>query len=297
MGRHLEAAHPDQAGLAADLRARKFAASINAKFPENWQRFAPHRQRLTRLVEAAGLGGRLVVLGAGNAADLELDVFTEHFDEVHLVDIDSDALTRAKARHQLRYPERVVLRGDVDLSGFIERIDEWGERFPEPQELGAAALARAAALSRELGRFDVALSTCVLSQLGLPYRRAWATTRSNWSNLTSALTGLHLATLLGISRRAGIVVCDVQTSQRVPELDDFREQSDEALQSFVGRRLAERSLELGPDPRSLLAWLGAPGLAHLVHSSELTLPWLWDLGDVRQLVYGVTFRHASANGR
>jgi hypothetical protein len=158
--------------------------------------------------------------------------------------------------------------------------------------LGAAALAQASLLARELGRFDVALSTCVLSQLGLPYRRAWVTSRGNWSHLSSALTALHLATLLGTSRRAGIVACDVLSSQRVPALDDFRGQSEAALQAFVERSQAEGALELSPDPRSLLAWFGAPGLASLVESSALTPPWLWDLGDVRQLVYGLTFRHA-----
>ena len=48
---------------------------------------------------------------------------------------------------------------------------------------------------------------------------------------------------------------------------------------------------MNPDPRSLLAWLQAPGLAGLVATPRLVEPWLWDLGEVRQLVYGLTFRH------
>jgi hypothetical protein len=146
-------------------------------------------------------------------------------------------------------------------------------------------------LVRELGQFDVTLSTCVLSQLGLPFRRAWVTSRSGWANLGSAIMGVHLATLAGATRRAGILACDVQTSQREPELDQFREQSDESLGAFVDERRLNGALELSPEPRSLVAWLNAPGLAGLVASPRMTLPWLWDLGDVRQLVYGLTFRH------
>lgn len=288
---HVRARHPEAASSTAVTRARAFAAAVNAKFPENWQRFAPHRQRLMELVEAAGVGGRLAVLGAGNGADLALPWLTERFEEVHLIDIDPPSLSRAKARHELTHPERVKLRGDVDLSGFLEQLEPWGERFPEPSELGPASVRAAGELVAELGRFDVVVSTCVLSQLGLPFRRAWVAPRTAWSHLTSALTAVHLATLAGMATRAAVLVCDVQTTQREPELDRFDALDGAALERFVAERVAAGQLELSPDPRSLVAWLGAPGLAALVAAPQVTLPWLWDLGDVRQLVYGVTFRH------
>src|SRR5687768_11956197 len=63
LSRHLQAQHPEHADAPAPDRARRFAAAVNAKFPENWQRFAPHRARLMQLVEEAGVGGRLAVLG------------------------------------------------------------------------------------------------------------------------------------------------------------------------------------------------------------------------------------------
>lgn len=293
LGEHLETKHPEQAALTAPERARAFAGSINARFPDNWQRFLPHRQRLMELVRAAGVGGRLAVLGAGNASDLELSWLTEHFDEVHLIDVDEPSLQRAKARHALTHPERVVLHGGVDLSGLLDQLEPWAEAFPDPRALGTAAVQAASRLVQALGMFDVTLSTCVLSQLGLPFRRAWVTSRANWAHLSSALTGVHLAMLAGITSRAGVLVCDVQTTQREPGLDDYRSQDAAALQAYVDRRVASGALELGPDPQNLAAFLRAPGLAHLVAEPQLTLPWLWDLGDVRQLVYAVTFRHPS----
>jgi hypothetical protein len=259
--------------------------------PDNWQRYAPHRHRLMQLVEEAGTGGKLAIFGAGNASDLELAWLVERFDEVHLIDLDGQALTRARVRHAVKHPERLVLHPDVDLSGFLGQLDAWGEVFPEPGALGAAAVAAAGKLVRELGAFDVTLSTCVLSQLGLPFRRAWVTSRTAWTHLSSAIMGVHLATLAGSTRRAGILVCDVATTQRVPELDRFRDGSGAELAAFVAEQVERGGLALNPDPRSLLAWLEAPGLRGLVAAPRVVEPWLWDLGEVRQLVYGHTFRH------
>lgn len=291
--RHQHAQHPEQAGLGSAERARAFAASINARFPDSWQRYAPHRHRLMQLVEAAGTAGKLAVFGAGNASDLELPWLVERFDEVHLIDLDQQALERARARHAVRWPERLFLHGGVDLSGLLAQLDGWGESFPEPAELGAAALAAAGQLARQLGEFDVTLSTCVLSQLGLPFRRAWVTSRTAWAHLSSAIMGAHLATLVATTKRVGILVCDVQTTERAPGLDDYRARPCAELAEFVAGQVQRGALGLNPDPRSLLEWLSAPGLRGLVTGASVEGPWLWDLGEVRQLVYGLTFRRAA----
>jgi hypothetical protein len=267
---------------------------VNGRFPDNWQRYAPHRHRLMQLVEQAGTGGKLAVFGAGNASDLELAWLVERFDEVHLLDLDEAALARARARHTVQFPERVILHPSCDLSGLIEQLDAWGESFPEPAELGGRAVEAAHKLVRELGPFDVTLSTCVLSQLGLPFRRAWVASRTAWAHLSSAITSVHLATLAGCTRRASVLVCDVATTERAPALDAYAERSGAELGAFVDGQVLRGAMGLNPDPRSLLAWLQAPGLAGLVASPRVVEPWLWDLGEVRQLVYGLTFRHPAA---
>jgi hypothetical protein len=292
LGRHLHAQHPEQAVLSAEQRARRFAESVNERITDSWQRYAPHRHRIMQLVEAAGTSGRLAVFGAGNGSDLELDWLLERFDEVHLIDLDRAALERAAARASASaHRDRLVLHADTDLSGLLDRLDAWGEDFPEPAVLGQTAVAAARALVQKLGRFDVTLSTCVLSQLGLPFRRAWVASRTSWAQLSSTLMGVHLATLAGATARAGILVCDVQSSQRVPELDRFRELPGRELAAFVSQQVERGALALNPDPRALMGWFEAPGLRGLVASPRVVEPWLWDLSDARQLVYGLTFRH------
>jgi hypothetical protein len=167
------------------------------------------------------------------------------------------------ARQPASVQARLVLRPNVDLSGLLEHLDDWGDAFPEPRVLGATAVAAARRLVSELGSFDVSLSTCVLSQLGLPFRRSWVAPASTWANLTAALSAVHLATLAGCTARHGILAFDVQDQDGV----------------------------VTPDPAMLLAQLRAPGLAALVASPVLSEPWKWQLGSVEQTVHALEFVH------
>jgi hypothetical protein len=266
---------------SATQRAKALLAQINARHPDSSAAFASHRERLMTLVANAFADARagahdksahdetvpalrLLVLGVGNASDLDLPFLTGQFREVHLADLDGAALARAKARQPEAVQARLVLHPDLDLSGLLAHLDDWGDAFPEPQMLGATAIAAARALVAELGTFDVTLSTCVLSQLGLPFRRSWVASASTWANLSAALSAVHIATLAGCAGRRGILAFDVQPQDGA----------------------------VTPEPEAVLAQLCSPGLARLVANARLTDPWYWNLGDVEQLVYAVEFERA-----
>ena len=258
----LDAHQPTHGNVtSAAERAKQLLARVNALHPDSSGAFAPHRARLMDLVGEGGAERRLLVLGVGNASDLDLPLLTERFREVHLVDLDGAALERAKARQPEPVQARLVLHPDVDLSGLLERLDDWGDAFPEPRLLGATAVAAARALVARLGSFDVVLSTCVLSQLGLPFRRNWVAPASTWANLSAALNAVHLATLAGCTARRGVLVFDVQEHDGVAT----------------------------PDPEQVLAQLRSPGLAALVASPRLSAPWQWQLGSSLQTVYAIEF--------
>ena len=259
LAEHLRGAHGSPE--AAAERAKALLSRMNAEHPDSSESFAPHRLRLMDLVSRAEPYGTLLVLGVGNASDLDLPELTERFREVHLVDLDGAALERARARQPERCRQRLVIHPDVDLSGLLEYLDAWGDVFPPPPELGATAVAAARRLVATLGSHDVVLSTCVLSQLGLPFRRSWVAPVSTWANLSAALSAIHLATIAGCTARRGILAFDVQ----------------------------DQDGALSPDPQLLLAQLRSPGLASLVAEPTLSEPWQWNLGDVEQLVYAVEF--------
>src|SRR5882672_9957194 len=83
---HLRAVHGAQTSAAE--RAKALLGRMNAEHPDSSESFAPHRSRLMDLVSRAEPGGTLLVLGGGNASDLDLPWLAERFREVHLADVD-----------------------------------------------------------------------------------------------------------------------------------------------------------------------------------------------------------------
>src|SRR5882672_99502 len=85
-------------------RAQRAEQTANQDTRDLWERYRGHRERVTAAILAlapggsAARGGRLCLLGAGNANDLDLEALAARFDEVHLVDIDSAALARTTGR-------------------------------------------------------------------------------------------------------------------------------------------------------------------------------------------------------
>jgi hypothetical protein len=245
------------------------------------------------LVTATSRARDICIFGAGNCSDVDLEQLARSFDQIHLVDLDGEALERARDELPALLSAKVVLHPDVDLSGLLDHLDEWGEAFPDVTQLGPIAVAAAHRIVRSLGQtFDVTLSTCVLSQLVIPFHRAWVMSASNWANLVGAIRAVHVATLAGATRTGGtsIVVFDVLSSKDHPGLRALEGRSDEELQSFVTKEGGTGTAQLHPDPRDLVIQLSSPGLAPLVMSPRLTTPWLWNLGDAIQLVYGLVFQ-------
>jgi len=295
--RHLASEHGGEAAGDSAERARGFARELNRRFPDSWAGYAGHRQRLTALIGELPRGAELCVFGAGNCNDLELEQLSKWFSAIHLVDLDGEALERGRDRQGGDVRSTLVLHPDVDCSGMIDLLDAWGDRFPDRAELGRSAVAAAQAIVRGLGRsFPAVISSCVLSQLPLPFQRAWITSRANWADLLSTLTAIHLATLAGSVGPGGrgLIVFDTSSSKDTPALSEQRERSTEELQQFVAEARAAGGLALRPDPLQLQAQLSSPGLATLVSDVRVGAPWLWHLGADTQLVYSLTFTHPPA---
>jgi hypothetical protein len=287
---HLLRAH----GIEETSRARalKYLERVNANVAGDRETFAAHRARLMALIEAAARGGSLCVLGAGNGSDLDVPALAKAFDEIHLVDLDGAALDRCVKALPAKVRGRVTTHAGVDLTGFLDHLDDWGEAFPSTPELGQAAVGAIQGLLGKLGRrFDAVVSTCVLSQLAVPYHRAWVLPAAAWAQLHDATTAVHLSTLAGAVEPggAGVLVFDVLTSRQEPELRILEGAGQEALEAWIEERAATSGLGADPDPEGLLRRLRSPGLERLVDSPRLTRPWLWNIGAESQLVYGLMF--------
>lgn len=209
-----------------------------------WDLFAPHRSRVTALLEEqhrrvfrpaeinppSAAHGTLCLLGAGNANDVDLRRLLRRFSTIELVDIDGAALERGAARQLSdRAAARVRLHGGVDLFGISEEdAEEDGQRAVvgsdgaaagAPSVNASAAIAafarrRVASTLRALlsRRCDVVASTGLFPMLALSLERLMGVGSGvlppkppGWDEALDALGRAYLDGLAAAVRRGGVV--------------------------------------------------------------------------------------------
>ena len=144
--------------------------------------------------------GSLCVLGAGNCNDLDLGSLHCTFREVHLVDLDREALEAAVARQRPSDASCIRLHAPHDLTGVVDELAHGSS---------AAALIermRAFRLPLEGSPFDVVLSAGVLSQIFQLFVKARLPAEETVS-LVIAARRQHFQLLLDLTRAGGAVVC------------------------------------------------------------------------------------------
>ena len=105
LDRHLADQHDgdDRARESSETRAHQYLGGVNRRLAGSWQRYHEHRTQVMALALAetapaaeAAAGGDIAILGAGNGTDLDLPRLADTFREIHLVDLDGEALERAR---------------------------------------------------------------------------------------------------------------------------------------------------------------------------------------------------------
>lgn len=193
--------------------------------------FASHRARLTLAILArapAGGEARLCLLGAGNAFDVDLDAIAGVFREVHLVDIDAEAVAGAVARVSAERRARVVAQAPVDVSGVFDRFEAWSRAPPTPGDLAdqaRSAVERAAAALP--GPFDVVVSCCLLTQLQLVLLEVVGDRNPRFEDIRAVVNRVHVRLLCSLLAPGGIglLVTDLTDSNMYP-LDDVAPDAD-----------------------------------------------------------------------
>ena len=251
--------------------------------------YATHRAKVTELVAAAAAGrerpGRLCVLGAGNCNDLDLTQLSQHYAEIHLVDIDGDAIATVIGRADEATRPRLRAHAPLDLSGILERLERWKACDVTPHELFATPAESAQAIADSLpGPFDVVLSACLLTQLQLTALRALTDRHRLFEAARQIVNLIHLRSiskLLAVGGH-GLLVTDA-TSDQICELGRI-----DQLQ-----RAADRVAALGMLAQSgNLFYAVEPGLLQLTCRADLELSrtlrlepikdaWLWRNGPQR----------------
>jgi hypothetical protein len=260
-----------------------------------WQDFAEHRARVTALAlaEAPAAGGTLAVLGAGNANDLDLAALAARFAQIHLVDLDEEAVSRARDRQPADIAAKLVVRAPVDLSGAFFRLDGFRRQPATPNQLATLAGSSADAVVAALpGQFDVVLSTCFLSQLMQSAFHSLGERHPQLHIIACALALAHVRSVARLVRPggAGHLVTDAATTDTYPLVDLWDQQAPLALLEHLE---ASDNVFSGTGPSFLRRILAtdkqvAPLLAGAARVVE---PWLWRFTEERTyLVYALSFR-------
>ncbi|MES1178989.1 MAG: hypothetical protein ABUL62_32030 [Myxococcales bacterium] len=257
--------------------------------------FGEHRRRLTAAaLDAAGArpAPSLCVLGAGNCFDLDLDALASRFGAIHLIDLDASALERAFERQSSATRSRLVLHAPIDLSGLLDRIDRWWRFQVTPAELMAHPAQIAGQIQAKLGlRFDVALSSCMLSQMHLSMLNVLTERHPLFDAVHLVLNLTHFHTLAELVHTGGCALLATDVSSNVLHTLDAH------LPGADCRPLLVELVNLGKvfafaDPTRVGAQLSEdPSLRFAFAAPELRDAWVWDNGpDTKFLVYAASLQ-------
>ena len=259
--------------------------------------FASHRARQTHEILArapAGGAGRLCLLGAGNAFDVDLEAITGAFREIHVVDIDAEAVSGVVARASAERRARVIAHAPVDVSGIFDQFEGWSRVPPTPGALAdrirTAVESTAAALP---GPFDVVVSCCLLTQLQLVLLEVVGDRNPRFEDIRAATNRIHVRLLCSLLAPGGaaLLVTDL-TDNRMYPLDDLAPDADlgalmrDLLHAgniihVAHPGLLSAEIRRDPDLRARYRvrtpigpwlWHNGPATTFLVYAMEITSP-------------------------
>lgn len=268
---------------------------------DGWQAFTNHREIVTELLSVGARPGnsRLCILGAGNSNDVDLAHLLRSHREIHLVDLDADALARGVARQGFAEDPAVKCHGGIDVTGMWDTL---AAKSPQCEIRPADLDAFIAEPFRQVGSalpgpFDVVASTCLLSQLIDAVSDTLGQGHPRFLEVVQAIRAGHLHLLVQLVSPGGIAVLitDIVSSDSHPPL---RSVAEETLFDVVAQLIADRNFFHGVNPAVLLSLFRSdPLLAREVAGVEASRPWRWNLGPRVYAVCALTARRYGIGAR
>ncbi len=254
--------------LGIELRQRSQAHRIvNRSTRKNWEFFRGHRDRVMELVGAESRRrGKVAILGAGNCNDLDLRHLASECGELHLFDLDREAMEQALVRQGIPKDSNFRLRDDLDLSG-----------------LGGPDAGTAKIPAKD---FELVVSTCVVSQLLESVSRLQPPgSRRERTMLQVRNAHVRLLTDLVAPGGTGIVVTDMAEAVADPVAAEPGGPASCGEPELVDRFF------LGLSPQEIEEALrDVPHAAESLRGVKQVQPWTWQLDAVRRyLVHAVRF--------
>jgi hypothetical protein len=260
------------------------------------QHFAGHRERLTQEIRARAPGGgagRLCLLGAGNAYDVDLAALAASFAEIHLVDVDCASVEGARASAPPDVAPRLTLHAPVDVSGVFAELESWAANPPAPASQAAIVEAAIARVTGALpGPFDVVVSCCLLTQIQLALLQVVGDRNPRFADLRTLIGRIHMRVLarLAAPRGCALLVTDLTSSDTYPF--DVLGTDQTALRPLMEHLLSIGNVIHSAHPGLLSAEIRRhPEWSATYEVKAPSDPWLWHNGpDKTYLVYAMEIR-------
>jgi len=261
--------------------------------------FEDHRARLTREIAARAPAtgrGRLCLIGAGNANDVDLDALASRFAEVHLVDIDPSAVARAVERMAPVGRARAVAHAPLDASGIFDRFEPWAVAPPKLDALdGIVEEAVTRVVAALPGPFDVVVSCSLLTQLQLVLLQVLGDVNPRFNELRATLNRAHVRTLGALLAPGGValLVTDLTDTNIYPPLGQVAAGSD--LGKLMSDLIAAGSIIYVAHPGLLSSEMRRDARLKQTFSVRFPIgPWLWRNGPSHVLlVYALEIRRVA----
>lgn len=248
---------------------------------QGWVLYQHHRERITQLLLSAATShdATLLVLGAGNCNDLDLQRLRQHFSLIALVDLDAEALSQGCELQGLAGEAAIQCHGGIDVTGVAARMHAWQPQHPADADEATAVVRDALAvplLDIPHGPFDVVASVGLLTQLIEMVGLTLGTQHPQFLSLMSAIRLRHLRLLLELTRPGGRawLFSEVVSSLTCPALLQTAESN---LMPVLQRAITQHNFFTGANPNILnRLFQEDPELSASIASLESPPPWLWN---------------------
>jgi hypothetical protein len=245
-----------------------------------WELYTEHRQTVTFLLtqNLPTQMGRLCLLGAGNCNDVDLKQLRSFFSEIHLVDLDVEALQVGCQAQGMDEDTGIVYHGGIDVTGILPLIDGWRPDKPTPENLVTTALqvaARTNLFGLPAGTFDVVASTGLLTQLIDQLSLTLGTQHPRFVNLMTQVRMQHLLLMLELLKPKGIswLFTEIVSSLTCPELLTV---APADLMPLVTSCINQTNFFTGCNPAVInQLYQRDPVLKASVQNVFVSRPWLW----------------------
>ncbi len=238
-----------------------------------WELSINHRGIVTELIcsEAPQENGSLLILGAGECNDIEIGLLLDKYAEITLMDIDSASLRAGVSRQNVNLDPRVVPIGGVDLAQSTRLLERYAR---EPSEQLRSTIMERSVIHElsGLGKHDVIVSTCVLSQLIGKVVTCFEDREEEFVELLKIVRRSHLEIMLNGLHPGGvgILVTDFVSSESLPELLET-----EDLQTTVSKAIETNNFFHGLNPQMVARVLTESDLTNQLQTLDVTAPWRW----------------------